>query len=377
MAVAEGPHPTWVLVEVDPGQGAFGHAVIVPSNEAIETDFAFLVERAKQGVFGPDIMLRVTDPTGHILVQVPFSAETGLFEGEDLPLQPDLETVPWPAGAASLDLLIEGVVVDSLTPSTQPVVTIDPVDPSPGRQFTVSWVGEDPDGDTLLYSVLWSIDGGQTWRAIDTGFPDTTAQIDTDLFQLPGGEAHLQVMASDGMSTGSAVVGPLSIPGGAPTGLIAAPETVLQHQIQEITFHVNDPEDGPITSGAWSSDLDGELGEGRIVSTRLLSVGTHQISVTLGDTDGNEVTLTHALEVVASEIPAPRAPGSVPEAETMLALFPDLDGYTTNGAQEESPAAGGTGVPGAIVGAIGAIVVLGGALAWRRARDQKSRPRGH
>jgi hypothetical protein len=330
LAVPEGPHPSWVLVEVDPGLPGLGDAAIVGSNSGIEAEFSAIVESTKQGDHSPSVMLRVTDSVGHIMVQIPFTGAGEAFEEGVLPQLPDLEALPWPDGAAALDLLVDGVVVDTLTPSSAPVVAINPVEAQLERRFDVSWTSQDADGDSLLHTLSWSADGGNTWMTVDSGFPDTSASIDADLLHIPGGQIHLRVLASDGLTTGSAVAGPFALPSGAPTGLIAAPETVMQFQINEITFHAYDPEDGVIESGVWASDMDGDLGEGRLISTRFLSAGTHQISVDLADSEGNAVTLTHTLEVLASDIPAPRQPGAVPEAEEILTVFPDLESYTSD-----------------------------------------------
>ena len=378
LAVAEVPYETWVLVGIDLVGETLGHAMQVPANQAMESDFAFLLERAKSGDIGTEVMLRVTDAGGHIMIQVPVDIHgSGFEEDVDHTDSSTVQPVPWPDGAASLDLLIDGVVVDSLTPSTAPAVTIDPVAAEPGRQFTLTWSGTDPDGDPLLYSVLWSVDGGTTWQVIDTGFPDNSGEIDADALQLPGGQVHLRVTASDGFTTGSDEIGPLTIPTGAPTGFIVGPELVAQHGTEELTFHVNDPEDGPITTGTWTSDLDGELHEGRIVNTRYLSLGTHQISVALTDSDGNQLTLTKQLEVVESDLPALRLQGAVPEAELIVALGPaNLDQYPFDPpptAEEPLPPAAESGIPlAAIWIAIGGLVVLAAGLIWRRTGDRKT-----
>jgi LPXTG-motif cell wall-anchored protein len=103
-------------------------------------------------------------------------------------------------------------------------------------------------------------------------------------------------------------------------------------------------------------------------------VGSHQVSVFLIDSDGNQVTLTHALEVLASDLPAPRLRGAVPEAELIVALYPDdLGQYTPETipqAEGETPDTGNDFPTGLIWGGAGVLVLLGAALAWSRSRDR-------
>jgi hypothetical protein len=369
-----GVFESWVLVEVDTQAGLLGHAHLGPRTSLNESDFAFLVERSKQGMLGDEMMVRVTDGDGHILVQVPVtSAHAGSDAHDDSPEGKVVIVVPWPEDAASLDLLIADEVSDSRQPSAPPMVTLDPVNPSPGRQFSLSWSGIDPDGDDLLYTVQWSADDGNTWRALDTGFPQTSAKVDADSLALPGGEVHIRVTASDGFSTGSDQIGPLDIPTGLPTGFITGPDTVPQHSPQELTFHIYDPEDGPLSTGSWGSDIDGPRGEGRLITTRGLSVGAHEISVTVRDSDGNEVTITRALTVEESDLPEPRRPGAVPEAELLVALGPaNLDRYLVEGLSSNqvgddpapgTPAASGRWAIWGVV-ALSGLATLG--LFWRR-----------
>lgn len=374
LVAPEGAFDDWVLVEVDTETGLIRHAHRSPHTQANETDFAFLVERAKQGMLSNRVMTRVTDADGHILVQVPLVAgHAGLEDHHGAAEEVTLIVVPWPEGAHSLDILVDGLVSDARQPSEPPVVIIDEVDPQPGRQFTLTWTGEDPDGDDLIYTVQWSANGGDSWRVLDTGLKQAFADIDADALLLPGGQVHLKVTASDGFATGSDEVGPLTIPTGMPSGFIVGPEVVLQHEAAELTFHIYDPEDGPMSSGSWESNVDGPIGQGRTVSTRHLGVGFHEISVTVTDSDGNEVTVTRSLEVEESDLPAPRPLGYVPEAEMIVALGPaNLDQYRIEGlgeveAGDETRPPSDSSRPVWVVWAVvGLVLIATGGLLWRR-----------
>lgn len=367
LVLADKPPQAWVVVDVDVGESILGHAVMLEPSQQLETDFDFIMEQAKTGDLGNHAMLRVTDAEGHILAQVPVSNQL-LGHSETDGTTQTVELIPWFDDAASLDLLIDGEVADAKTPSREPTVAIDPIDPDV-REFEVSWTGFDPDGDGLLYSIHWSADGGATWRVLDTGLPQATADI-TDELALPGGDVLIKVSASDGLSTGSAVTGPFTVPEGEPSGIVIAPDSVPQHSPERMTFHAYDPEDGLIRTGAWSSDIDGPLGEGHTMWTRFLSVGTHQIDVVVSDSSGNEVTLSTEVEVVPGDLQEPRLEGAVPDAETLARLGPDdLDLFELSaGTNEES------GVPESSLPLVVPIVVatvlmvLGVGLVLRRNR---------
>lgn len=379
LAIPEGTHPTWAIVQVDLVTPRLDRSMLVPATGALEASLETLIQKAKGGELSNRVALRVTDPDGHVLVLIPIEARQPGFEEEDDHADTSaVQPIPWPDGSYTLDLLVDGVVADSLTESASPVVAIDSVEVGPGRTLIVAWSGDDPDGDQLTYTVRWSIDSGATWQVVDTGFPATSATIDADALQLPGGEVHITVIASDGFNSGSDTAGPIAVPTGGPSGFVAGPDTVPQHGTHEITFHANDPEDGPIANGSWASDLDGDLGVARIISTRHLSLGVHHISVTVTDSDGNQAVLSKTVEVEVSDLPAPRPTGAIPEAELILTLGPaNLDQFPFDppptAEEEPPPPAAESGIPLATIWiALGGLVVLAAGLIWRRTGDRKA-----
>ena len=366
-AVPVDPPDGWVVVDVDTGDGVLGHAAILEPAQHLESQFEFLRERAKSGGYANNAMLRLTDLDGHVIVQVPVSTEFAAHNdaGDGIA---SVELIPWYDEAASMDLLIGDQVVASKQPTSPPEVTIDEIAAPTDRTVTVSWTGSDPDGDDLVYTLLWSAGDAETWQVVDTGFTGSTATLTDDL-GLPGGEVWVKVIASDGFSTAFDVEGPVTVPAGEPYGVLVAPEQIAQHSPARMTFHVIDPEDGVLESGSWASDVDGPLGEGRTMWTRFLSLGVHEISLTASDSDGNEVTLSQPVEVVAGELAPPRLPGDVPDAEMIAKLGPAaLDQLVTtetvvpaddDGNGESSPA-----IVIAVLSAFAAVLVV----LWTRAR---------
>ena len=362
-AVPEDPPDGWLVIEVDTQNGVLGHGMVVEPSQHLETQFEFIKERAKRGGYANNIRL-MKSKAGHTLLSIPvstaFAAHNEVGDGAK-----SIEILPWYDDGISIDLVIDGEIVDSRAPTAPPTVTIDPIEPPTDRSVTVSWNASDPDGDDLLYTLLWSVDGGESWQTVDTGFssPRTTLTVEHG---LPGGEVWVKVIASDGLMTRSEVAGPVTIPKGTPFGVVVAPDHIARYTPQRMTFHIIDPEDGPIETGFWASSLDGDLGEGRTMWTRDLRLGSHEISVTAADSDGNQVTVTKIVEVVDGGMAAPRLPGDVAEAELIAKAGPN--GWQELIDQRNPPGSLATPSQVAVIVIGGAVAVLIGGLIFRSRR---------
>jgi hypothetical protein len=64
-----------------------------------------------------------------------------------------------------------------------------------GQQLLISWQGEDPDGDRLLYGLYFRGEGEREWKAIKTGLAESTMTLDGD--SLADGKYYFRVTASD------------------------------------------------------------------------------------------------------------------------------------------------------------------------------------
>ena len=77
-------------------------------------------------------------------------------------------------------------------------------------QINITWTGSAAGGAALTYNLSYSADGGTTWTPLDVMIAETQYQLDAT--QIAGGsQVMFQVDASDGLNTGTAVVGPLTI----------------------------------------------------------------------------------------------------------------------------------------------------------------------
>jgi hypothetical protein len=131
---------------------------------------------------------------------------------EPLEREPFVLQVPWPEGTAKVSLMRGAQELAALTRSpSAPVLQID--EPTPGGtlsdQAVISWTASDGDIGGLTYAVLYSPDGGDTWLPLGVDLTATELNVDTSVLQ--GTEVLIRVLASDGLNTTQATVGPVTL----------------------------------------------------------------------------------------------------------------------------------------------------------------------
>lgn len=150
-----------------------------------------------------------------------------------------------------------------------PTVTI--VSPNGGESLkganTITWMANDPQGDTLTFTVYYSLNEGQNWIIIAEGLTDLFCQWDTTM--VPDGSAYLiKVEASDGTQTGMDVSdASFEIANGvtrpstntAPTINIIRPNGGERvHGLYEIRWSVNDLDGDTLMSTIYYSPNSGQ-----------------------------------------------------------------------------------------------------------------------
>ena len=267
---------------------------------AVQRRFAAATRRAAESI-PPRVQftwgrLVVKDVAGNIVAMLPVDPD-GAGHGGDSVRGTSMgifEVLPWPEGASAVELVVDGVTVDRLVASnTEPTVEAVTATVSDDGVH-VAWEAFDPDGDELLATVAWSADG-ETWLPLRVGITGDEVTIDSEV-PVPGGdEVLVRVEVNDGLLTATATSEPFSAPTRGPEVFVSGLEPgdeVPQHELVELLAHAIDPEEGNLDGDAisWTSDRDGDLGTGRIMSTRDLALGTHTIRVAAVDADGNEAT---------------------------------------------------------------------------------------
>lgn len=217
------------------------------------------------------------------------------------------ETLPLPAGVAKVRLVSNGEPLAEILRSEHPpaVELLAPDEGGFGGEPVIRWAGSDEDGDALSFMVQYAtasgLESGQDWRTLAT---DLTAQhLPVRLEDLPGGpDALVRVLATDGLNTTAVISPPFPVAGKPPRAHILSPRpgTVVERG-DRILFRGrgSDPEDGLLApeSCRWYSSLDGLLGTGRRLEASNLSVGDHDITLEVEDSQGNPGSDTVRLTV--------------------------------------------------------------------------------
>ena len=206
------------------------------------------------------------------------------------------QVVPWQAGTARLVIKEDQTVLHVTHVSAHaPEVTL--LSPNGGEfwppygEHIVSWTSSDADDDPLRYALLYSPDGGDTWKAVAVNLTGESYTLEAG--RLAGSEtALIRVVASDGVNTGQ------DQSDGTFTVEPKPPEAMIVYPVDGDVFPPGGPvlfegagtdlEDGSLTDGAlftWSSSLEGELGVGRELYFDDLLPGWHTITLEATDSD--------------------------------------------------------------------------------------------
>jgi hypothetical protein len=233
------------------------------------------------------------DSDGRVLLRAGIPMDTPCVDGSgaDPSFRLAAGTVPLPAKAAGARFLVGDVVVEEYRfPEGEPVTAFTslPNDGASGR-VVVAWDSEHP-GDAPLTSVVgYSSDDGVSWQPL--GLPTVGNEVEVDLNALPGGErCRVCVKTTDGLHTVTTVSEPFALPLRpclalilAPgSGLVIAEGDTLHLQGQGYWLEERRPE---LESLVWSSSLVGALGSGPVADVTGLQMGTHEITLEVGEGD--------------------------------------------------------------------------------------------
>lgn len=208
--------------------------------------------------------------------------------------------MPWEPGTTSVALVHNGQVLDERPVSASaPTVHITSPDGATtwpaGTTQTLAWTGNDPDGGTLSYVVLYSHDGGKSWGLLVNGLKTTSYSVAVD--SLAGGsDARFRVVANDGINTGyDETNGSISVPDKAPMVAISNPangEVFVPGALVVLLGTATDLEDGALPDEAliWSSNREGVVGAGPSLPINTLQPGSHVITLVASDSKAQQTT---------------------------------------------------------------------------------------
>lgn len=248
-----------------------------------------------------------------------------------------------------------------------------------GGEVALQWTGDDPDGDSLSYTVKYSRDGGSTWRALTTDWPRDSLTVDASAL---GGTSDglIRVQASDGFNTAQdesdGTFGTSNVP---PDASIFSPsDGAVTGQSGFITLDGSgsDTEDGSLSGSAlkWQTASGDSLGIGQTidVSAANFSLGMHTIELVATDSVGAADTASVSIQVALSNDPSLLASESVlVEADSLLDLGPtgvNINFDSTSGAATvtaelyDSAPIGAGGIPESTVSKYRVLIKAGDGL---------------
>ena len=162
---------------------------------------------------------------------------------EDLDGGEFVAKVPYLAGTRQISLTQNGQeVVARAASANAPSLQI--TSPTAGANLDASaplriaWMASDADGDGLVFTVLQSADGGESWLPLT--LDSTDAEFTFDGAQIQGGDdVFFRVLASDGFHTSEQVVGPVTV--------TQRPELQVDDRVRLGSFAAGQPSEGFVT----------------------------------------------------------------------------------------------------------------------------------
>ena len=264
---------------------------------------------------GDDYSIIIRSKFGNELSRVDFDANFSAFGDSEEIVSPFIFTLPFPQFAKRanvIEFVKNGKVIETRKISRkQPSISVIDIRPIDSTTFAVDLSVSDKDGDVLDYAVTYT-PHGEMFFDIDFEWIEQDRSFQFDLSGLPEGsdEGRINVFVTDGVRTANASSNTFVVPNREPTASILQPmeNSVFESEsIIHLTGSEMDPEDGtlPDTSLAWRSDIDGALGEGRLLEVLAseLSPGSHNIEFAATDSKGAEIITSIPITVVETAIP--------------------------------------------------------------------------
>lgn len=312
---------------------------------------------------GDTYTLRAVDASGNTLASTALDVDLNILDSGDAERGYFEADMPFPDNTAVFQI-VKGskVLAERKASPNAPTVRITaPVakETVSADTYTIKWEASDPDGDKLTYDVEYSV-GNDDWEVIAVDLTET--QLEANFAELAGSlepDVQIRVWASDGVNTELAESGLFSVPPKAPEVVITGPgtnSTFSAGSLVTLTGLGYDPQDDDITESkklTWTSDLQGELGNGRILNLTNLKVGTH--TITLKATNSFNITGSATIKVTINQAGSPPSQPTtstsstpVPGSTGVATAVPTASGGATGGAPTAIAVAtpnGGVGMP--------------------------------
>jgi hypothetical protein len=273
----------------------------IHSDDTVTLSPAYHFEAVSPPVVAGAYSVEVVDAQGIILATQGFDVSFAILADppQDADEGPFWTTVRLPAGSTQLRVKHGGTVLTGIIISAH-APTLSLTYPSGGQtwgatgNYTIRWQGDDVDGDTLHYTILYR-QGTGDWSVLGTDL--TANELTVNAADLPGGTAaEVQVLATDGINTTAVESAPFTVGRKPPEAFITYPADDAGFMPGVSLFlqgTAYDLEDGALPDSAyrWTSNKDGDLSSGAS-NLVILSPGPHVIMLTVTDSDGNTAVKT-------------------------------------------------------------------------------------
>lgn len=226
------------------------------------------------------------------------------------------EFVPFVVGTARVEVthpasgdLLWSYDVSSSAPVVSDVQLVGAPSPVTG-EVTVQWSATDADGDDLAYDVLYSADGGVSWKMVQMGLTSMSAVVDTAVL-AGSNQAHFKIIANDGFNQGEDMSAAFTVVAKAPVITVLTPYDGEAFAFgQEVFFlaEVLDYQDGSVADSdiVWRDQTNFTLGIGTEFSQDNLLIGENIITVTATNSEGLSSEVTFSI-FVNDELEQPTA----------------------------------------------------------------------
>jgi hypothetical protein len=257
------------------------------------------------------LMVQAVNSVGSVLASTSFTVQFFMVHPPRILTKAPFEgVINFPVGTVKFQIVKDGTVLVSV-PVSDNAPTVTGVTPQTtttlAGSYTVTWTGNDPDGDNLTYTVEYNPDvtnASSGWMILADGLE--TSSWTQDFSELPGGNhAKIRVSAYDGVLYGEAQSVEFIVP-------LKKPEVFLDELPWGTNYNPGDdilllaeaydPQDEwlPDDRIRWTSNISGELGYGSELLVSNLEAGRHTITVTATNSAGLSSSATVTVQVGSS-----------------------------------------------------------------------------
>ena len=268
-----------------------------------------LTERPRRSRYA--IVLR--DEAGKVLRKYPFEAQEVSDQDAGVRLATIDEVVAFPKRTQHIEVAAGGELLASRTVSEHgPRIFLRGFKQTQlDAPVKLKWRASDLDGGRLFFTVQYAADG-RHFVTIAAGLRGRSYTVDPAT--LPGGErARFRVIATDGVLTNFSRSERVTVAPKPPRISVATPvdgAQITEGQSVQLIASVADDQDAQPGDGVvWTSDLQGELGRGAALTTKL-QPGTHRITASVANSLGltSNASVTVVVEAIAPTVNAQLVP---------------------------------------------------------------------